>query len=230
MARKNNQIGEIVRVPISSIKENPINYEIYSSKHSKEDEDLESSIKLYGQLEPCIVNEKTNQLISGHRRYNTIKRLGIDTIDIIYKSVDELEIIELIQSNRHREKSLIEKINEYRTLKAQMKSLPLKKRKELMGSLKLREYLHKEVGINQSNDARLKVIEDSNDEDLLNSVLSGELSLKSAYRMVKQIGDEGEVKAKLKHDIKNSVVNGRDKLSFHEVISIVDEVYKRKGK
>ncbi|MDB4675044.1 ParB/RepB/Spo0J family partition protein [Flavobacteriaceae bacterium] len=230
MADKKEQIGEIVRVPTTSIKENPINYQIYSSKHTKEDEDLESSIQLYGQLEPCLVNEKTNQLISGHRRFNVLKKLGVKTIDVIYKSVDELEIIELIQSNRHREKSLVEKINEYRTLKAQMKSLPLKKRKELMGSLKLREYLHKEVGINQSNDARLKIIEDSNDEDLLNSVLSGELSIKSAYRLVKQIGDEGEVKAKLKHDIKNSVVNGRDKLSFHDVVSIVDEVYKRKGK
>ena len=228
MVGKSNKIGEIVRVPIDSILENPMNYEIYISKHDKEDADLESSIQLYGQLEPCIVNVKTNQLISGHRRYNTLKRLGIETIDVIYKSVGVLEIIELIQSNRHREKSLVEKISEYRTLKSQMKGLPLIKRKELMGTLKLREYLHKEVGINQSNDARLKVVENSNDEDLLNSVLSGEISLKSAYRMVNKIGDEGEVKAKLKHEIKNSVVNGKDKLSFHDVISIVDEVYFRK--
>ena len=35
-----------------------------------------------------------------------------------------------------------------------------------MGSLKLREYLHKEIGISQSNDARLKKIEDSGDEEL----------------------------------------------------------------
>jgi hypothetical protein len=227
MEDKKEQIGEIVRVPIESIKENPINYQIYSSKHTKEDEDLESSIQLYGQLEPCLVNEKTNQLISGHRRYNTIKRLGIDTIDVIYKSVDELEIIELIQSNKHREKSLVEKINEYRTLKTQMKSLPLKKRKELMGSLKLREYLHKEVGISNVNDDRLKKIEDSNDEELLNSVLSGEISLKSAFRMIKTIGDEGEVKSRLKYEIKKMIENSRDKLSFHDVIDIVDEVYKR---
>jgi len=166
-------------------------------------------------------------LISGHRRYNTIKRLGIDTIDVIYKSVDELEIIELIQSNRHREKSLVEKINEYRTLKTQMKSLPLKKRKELMGSLKLREYLHKEVGISNVNDDRLKKIEDSNDEELLNSVLSGEISLKSAFRMIQTIGDEGEVKSRLKYEIKKMIENSRDKLSFHDVISIVDEVYER---
>ncbi|MDG1994528.1 MAG: ParB N-terminal domain-containing protein [Polaribacter sp.] len=227
MVDKSNKIGEIVRVPIESIKENPINYQIYSSKHTKEDEDLESSIQLYGQLEPCLVNEKTNQLISGHRRYNTIKRLGIDTIDVIYKSVDELEIIELIQSNRHREKSLIEKINEYRTLKTEMKSLPLQKRKDLMGSLKLREYLHKEVGITHTNDVRLQSIEDSGNEELLNSVLSGEVSLKSAYRIINNMGGENEVRDNLKSEIRNSIKNAKDNLSIHDVFSIVQEVYKR---
>ena len=227
MVDKSNKIGEIVRVPIESIKENPINYQIYSSKHTKEDEDLESSIQLYGQLEPCLVNEKTNQLISGHRRYNTIKTLGIETIDVIYKSVGVLEIIELIQSNRHREKSLVEKINEYRTLKTEMKSLPLQKRKELMGSLKLRDYLHKEIGITHTNDVRLQSIEDSGNEELLNSVLSGEVSLKSAFRIINNMGGENEVRDNLKSEIRNSIKNAKDNLSIHDVFSIVEEVYKR---
>lgn len=227
MSDKKEQIGEVVRVPIDSILENPMNYEIYSSKHTKEDEDLESSIQLYGQLEPCIVNKKTNQLISGHRRYNTIKRLGIETIDVIYKSVGVLEIIELIQSNRHREKSLVEKINEYRILKTEMKSLPLQKRKDLMGSLKLRDYLHKEIGITHTNDVRLQSIEDSGDEELLNSVLSGEVSLKSAYRIINNMGGENEVRDNLKSEIRNSIKNAKNNLSIHDVFSIVEEVYKR---
>ena len=226
MASKNEQIGEVVRVSVDTIKENPINYQIYSSKHTKEDEDLESSIQIYGQLEPCLVNEKTKQLISGHRRYNTIKRLGISTIDVIYKSVDVLETIELIQSNRHREKSLVEKVNEYRTLKSQMKALPMKKRKELMGSLKLREFLHKEIGISQTNDVRMKVVEDSGDGDLINAVLSGEVSLRSAFRFVK--GGDSEDRNNLKNEIKKSIENSKDELSFHDVISIVEEVYRKK--
>ena len=227
MVGKSNKIGEIVRVPIDSILENPMNYEIYISKHDKEDADLESSIQLYGQLEPCIVNVKTNQLISGHRRYNTIKRLGIETIDVIYKSVGVLEIIELIQSNRHRDKSLVERINEYRTLKTEMKSLPLQKRKDLMGSLKLRDYLHKEIGITHTNDVRLQSIEDSGNEELLNSVLSGEVSLKSAYRIINNMGGENEVRDNLKSEIRNSIKNAKDNLSIHDVFSIVEEVYKR---
>jgi hypothetical protein len=226
MASKNEQIGEVVRVSIDKIKQNPINFEIYSSKHTKEDEDLENSIQLYGQLEPVLVNQNTNQLISGHRRYNTLKRLGLDKINVIYKSVDVLETIELIQSNRHRDKSLVERVNEYRTLKSQMKSLPLKKRKELMGSLKLREFLHKEIGISQTNDVRMKVVEDSGDEDLLNSVLSGEVSLRSAFRFVK--GVDGEDRNNLKNEIKKSIENSKNELSFHDVISIVEDVYKRK--
>ena len=227
MVGKSNKIGEIVRVPIDSILENPMNYEIYSSKHDKEDADLESSIQLYGQLEPCIVNKKTSQLISGHRRYNTIKRLGIETIDVIYKSVGVLEIIELIQSNRHRDKSLVERINEYRTLKTEMKSLPLQKRKDLMGSLKLRDYLHKEIGITHTNDVRLQSIEDSGNEELLNSVLSGEVSLKSAYRIINNMGGENEVRDNLKSEIRNSIKNAKYNLSIHDVFSIVEEVYKR---
>lgn len=228
MTTKNKQIGEIVRVPITDIIENPINYQIYSSKHTKEDEELEQSITLYGQLEPILVNKENNQIISGHRRFNILKKLEVPTIDVIYKSVGVLETIELIQSNRHREKSIVEKINEYRILKSQMKSLPLKERKELMGSLKLREYLHKEIGISQTNDVRLKKIEDSEDDELLNSVLSGEISLKSAFRMVNTLGDDDEVKSKLKYEIKKSVENAKDKLSIHDVISIVDEIYLRK--
>ena len=227
MVGKSNKIGEVVRVPIDSILENPMNYEIYSSKHDKEDADLESSIQLYGQLEPCIVNKKTSQLISGHRRYNTIKRLGIETIDVIYKSVGILEIIELIQSNRHRDKSLVERINEYRTLKTEMKSLPLQKRKDLMGSLKLRDYLHKEIGITHTNDVRLQSIEDSGNEELLNSVLSGEVSLKSAYRIINNMGGENEVRDNLKSEIRNSIKNAKDNLSIHDVFSIVEEVYKK---
>ena len=227
MVGKSNKIGEVVRVPIDSILENPMNYEIYSSKHDKEDADLESSIQLYGQLEPCIVNKKTSQLISGHRRYNTIKRLGIETIDVIYKSVGVLEIIELIQSNRHRDKSLVERIKEYRTLKTEMKSLPLQKRKDLMGSLKLRDYLHKEIGITHTNDVRLQSIEDSGNEELLNSVLSGEVSLKSAYRIINNMGGENEVRDNLKSEIRNSIKNAKDNLSIHDVFSIVEEVYKK---
>ena len=96
-----------------------------------------------------------------------------------------------------------------------------------MGSLKLRDYLHKEIGITHTNDVRLQSIEDSGNEELLNSVLSGEVSLKSAYRIINNMGGENEVRDNLKSEIRNSIKNAKDNLSIHDVFSIVEEVYKR---
>jgi len=96
-----------------------------------------------------------------------------------------------------------------------------------MNGMKLREYLHKEIGISNTNHDRLKKIEESNDKELLNSVLSGEISLKSAFRMVDNVGDEAEVKSRLKYEIKKVVENSKEVLSFHDVIAIIDEIYKR---
>lgn len=226
MEDKKEQIGEIVRVPIESIKENPINYEIYSSKHTIEDEELLQSIQLYGQLEACLVNSKNNQLLSGHRRINVLKKLGVKTIDVIYKDVGELEIIELIQSNKHREKSAVEKINEYRFLKTQMKSLPLKKRKELMSGMKLRDYLHKEVGINQTYTDRFKFIEEFGDNDLLEDVMVGKVSIQSAYNFLKTNGESSSKSSKSKK-LKSMIKDYSNDFSRGEMYRMIDEVYKK---
>jgi len=223
---KNNSIGEVVRVPINQIKENPINYEIYSSTHSNEDEELKQSLIQYGQLEPCLVNSKNNQLLSGHRRFNTLKKIGVETIDVIYKDVDELEILELIQSNKHREKTAVEKVNEYRFLKNQMKSLPLKKRKELMSGMKLREYLHKEVGIDQTYTDRLRFIENSKNKHLLDSVLVGEISIQSAYNSLKNKGETSLSKTKQIRKLKSLIKDYKNDFSVVEMYRMIDEVYK----
>jgi hypothetical protein len=226
VSKVKTQIGVVQRVPITSIKENPLNFEIYSSKRSKEDEELEQSIRLYGQLEPCIVNIKNNQLISGHRRFNSLKRMGIETIDVIFKEVDELEILELIQSNKQREKTVVEKVNEYRFLKSHMKSLPLKKRKELMSGMKLRNYLHKETGVGQVYTDRFTFIEMNGDNDLLEDVLIGKISIEQAYNQLKNQIDPTSKKIKSKK-IKSVIKEYMKDFSIVEVYRIVDEVYKK---
>lgn len=221
----NNKIGEVLRVSINEIKENPINYEIYSSTHSNEDKELKQSLELYGQLEPCLVNRKNNQLLSGHRRFNTLKKIGVETIDVIYKDVDELEILELIQSNKHREKTSVEKVNEYRFLKNQMKSLPLTKRKELLSGMKLREYLHKEIGIDQTYTDRLRFIEDSKNKHLLESVLVGEISIQYAYNYLKNEGKTSTKSQQIKK-LKSLIKDYKSDFSLVEMYRMIDEVYK----
>jgi hypothetical protein len=56
--------------------------------------------------------------------------------------------------------------------------------------------------------------------------LSGEVSLRSSFRFIK--GGDSEDRNNLKNEIKKSIENSKNELSFHDVISIVEDVYKRK--
>ena len=104
MAVKKEQIGEVVRVSIESevpqekldevqwvdiskIKEHPSNKEIYSSGRKVEDEELEENIKLYGLLQPIIVDKKTNYIISGNRRFQACSNLGLKKVKVIKSSL-----------------------------------------------------------------------------------------------------------------------------------------------
>ena len=63
------ELGNVELVKITSIKEHPLNNEIYSSSRKQDDEELQDNIKLYGLLQPIIVDRKTNYIISGNRRF-----------------------------------------------------------------------------------------------------------------------------------------------------------------
>ena len=56
---------------LSHIKPTPINEEIYSSSELS---DLELSLEQNGQLEPIVINSK-DFIISGHRRYYSMRRV-----------------------------------------------------------------------------------------------------------------------------------------------------------
>ena len=72
-----DKLDEVEWVDISKIKEHPINKEIYSSGRKSEDEELEENIKLYGLLQPIIVDKKTNFIISGNRRFQAVFKYWI---------------------------------------------------------------------------------------------------------------------------------------------------------
>ena len=78
-----------------------------------ENEDLEklkNSIVEHGVLEPILVRPKENgrfEIISGHRRKRASELLGISTIKSIVKNLDDdTAIINMVDSNIHREKIL----------------------------------------------------------------------------------------------------------------------------
>ena len=98
--------NEIKIINTSSIKPHPQNHKIYDTKGKTFREGIESlklSISKMGLLEPLVVNKK-NVLLSGHRRFLSIKELGIKKCEVRVVDVEN-ELYVLIHSNRQRVKS-----------------------------------------------------------------------------------------------------------------------------
>jgi len=58
--------------------------------------DLIESIKENGLLQPIVVRRSDNAIICGNRRYSACKKLGLKTIDVVYKdNVTDLDLVVL---------------------------------------------------------------------------------------------------------------------------------------
>mgnify|MGYP000226911851 CR=1 FL=1 len=181
---KQEKLDEVQLVDISKIKEHPLNKEIYSSSRKKEDEQLEENIKLYGLLQPIIVDKKTNFIISGNRRFQACSNLGLKKVKVIKSSFD-YDVISLINFNKYRNKTTVEKVNEYRMMKTLIKKMGYKDRKLLMGGIGMRDYIFQQTDVSQQTEHQLSFIEDNNPK-LLEMVLTGEISIKRAYQEIKK--------------------------------------------
>ena len=95
---------------VSSLKHHPKNKEIYNLSSIEE---LMESISEVGLLQPLTIDTR-NQVISGNRRFESIKRLGWNEVEVEVRDVqeDEEELL-LIHFNKQRIKSFKELINEY---------------------------------------------------------------------------------------------------------------------
>lgn len=142
------------------------------------------NIRIYGLLQPIIVDKNTNYIVSGNRRYKCCIKLGMKKVSVL-KKVIEHDIINLINFNKYREKSQVERVNEYRVMKNEIKKLGYKDRRKLMDGIKMREYIYQETGTSHSQDFRLSFIE-KNNEKLYNQVLEGQISIKGAYNELKE--------------------------------------------
>ena len=82
----------------------------------RDDSDMQQlmeSIKEYGVIVPILVRpnpiegEAKYEIVSGHRRYEACKRLGIEDIPVIVRNLDDDEaILAMVDSNLHREQLL----------------------------------------------------------------------------------------------------------------------------
>lgn len=109
-------------------------------------EALAESIKVDGQLMPIEVSNRSNLIISGHRRFNALKLLGEEFANVVYKEFDseEEEQLYLIRANSYRKKSKEE--TEQEILKLQKYYQKLKEEQPGL-SININKLIAKEVGV-----------------------------------------------------------------------------------
>lgn len=211
--------------PLSHIKPSQINEEIYSPSDLS---DLELSIQENGQLEPIVINTK-GDIISGHRRYYSIRRLGWKECEVRVVDYDN-EVISLIEHNRHRVKSVMDINNEYRILEKEFK-----KRLGSQGSRTDLKHkgnqfntmveISKTIGVGTTKLKQIKSIYNYEPE-LLERVNKGELSVYQAYKEVqsKYINNNGSVNNE-ESEQKLTKFLKKEKPSTDAVISSLKNLY-----
>ena len=99
-----------MRLLLSEITPHPKNKEIYSLSDL---EDLKSSIQEVGLLQPLRLDQ-FKQILSGHRRFECIKELGWEEVEVDIKEINDEETeLYLVHFNKQRIKSTKEVLNEY---------------------------------------------------------------------------------------------------------------------
>jgi DNA modification methylase len=107
MTKKN----EVLLVDINSIHPNKKKLELYQTPENYKN--IKWSIENEGIIEPLLVNEKTNEIISGNLRYQVAKDLGITELPVLFQDIEQEDMdIKSISTNQQRKKSYTEILKE----------------------------------------------------------------------------------------------------------------------
>ncbi|MDB4186301.1 DNA modification methylase [Flavobacteriaceae bacterium] len=192
-----------MKVKVSSLKHHPKNKEIYSLSSIEE---LMESISEVGLLQPLIIDSR-NQVISGNRRFESIKRLGWNEVEVEVKEVKEgEEELLLIHYNKQRIKSFKELINEFLILdgyyrKGQGRRTDLTSVKSNRSSS--RDQVSKEMGISSSQLRRLVFIY-KNKPEYIELLDKGILTVNQSYLQIqREIKERESRESKTSTDKKN---------------------------
>lgn len=217
---------ELVDIPIKKLENHPLNESIYSSRREEEDLELQQSIDEIGLLEPLTVIPKGRvyQIISGNRRFSALLRLGYKKIQCRVVS-DEHEIIKLIQHNKYREKSIIEKRNEIREMKNYLKSLSGKERKKFLGGRTVREYINSESDLHHTTLYKLDYIEKNNPE-ILEDINLGLVSPSEGFQLVKSKIEDKDLNTETTvRDVEGRIKRLSSIVSKDKWLDILDRIY-----
>jgi len=176
-----------MKVSLNKIKHHPKNSEIYDLTNIEE---LVESISEVGLLQSIIVNEKY-QILSGHRRFEAIKRLGWEEIEVEVKEVKEHETdYYLVQYNKQRVKSTKELLNEYEVVEKHFKRQQGKRsdltfvlRNKSDKPINRRDTIADELGIGSSTLGKLLFIK-KHREDYIDVIDKGIATIQQTYTQV----------------------------------------------
>ena len=175
----------IIQIDVDTIKEHPMNSQIYEFRKDEHDE-LVKSIELNGLLEPLVI-DKDNNLISGHRRLQAIKEIGWENVDCRITQTNNINI-SLIELNRYRKKSESELVKEadilmkeYKVVKGSGNHM----KKEVKGKNWSIVDVSKKLGTNTTKLKKLLSIENY-EPGLLKDIDLGKVSVEKAYQKVRK--------------------------------------------
>jgi len=177
-----------MKVTLSELLAHPANERIYEPTDLN---DLIESITDNDLLEPIVIT-KERRIISGHRRYAALLKLGWNQCEARVIQTKN-EVITLIEHNRHRQKTASDILNEARYLEGELKSYVgrgrgassnrqgKKKGQRITTVLEVANRL----GVKESQLKQLKSI--SNYEpSLIEKIDDGELTINGAYEIVRR--------------------------------------------
>lgn len=131
---------EMKRIPPDQLSPDPANQDLFRNIEGEDFEQLKASIEEIGMIEPIIADPKL-RIICGHQRWRAALAIGLSSVPVILRSVDEEEsrAIMTIEENIHRRQ-----LQPSEMARAVKKLTELKERKN-----KVRE-IAKEIGLSQS--------------------------------------------------------------------------------
>ena len=218
-----------MRLPISNITPHPKNREIYSLSDL---EDLRNSILEVGLLQPLIINQN-HQILSGHRRFECIKELGWDEVEVDIKEISEEETeLYLVHFNKQRIKSFKEVLKEYDILshfygrtQGKRNDLTFVRPNKSEVFFNRRDTISKEIGIASSQLGKLLFIR-KNNEDHIELIDKGILTINQSYLQIQRETKEKESREGLdRNDSTSSVTKSKWRFyqkSSHDMSELKD--------
>ncbi len=94
-----------------TLRPHPLNERVYDT--DRDAEALRASIAEHGILTALVIDQH-GTILSGHRRWQAARALGLDRVPVVVRHVDEPLVAEqvLLESNRQREKTYSERMRE----------------------------------------------------------------------------------------------------------------------